>query len=119
MDEGGGGSGGGAQQVGAGEASEGCEGQGGSGYGSAPRGNPVCSGGADLDYAADVGNSHCHRVGAAAPEALHRVCIRSHILGALRQVEGGAGKWAGEAQEEGEERGAPEEAREGEEEIRE
>ena len=95
MDEGGGGPGGGAQQAGAGEASEGHEGRGWSGHGSTPRGNPVCSGGADLDYAADVGDPHCHGVRAAAPEALHRIRIRLRILGTIRRVVRGAGEWAG------------------------
>ena len=36
-----------------------------------------------------------HGVGAAAPEALRRIRVRSRILGALRRVERGAGKWAG------------------------
>ena len=74
-DEGGGGPGGGAQQAGAGEASKGRLGQGWSRHGSAPRRNPVCSGGADLDYVADVGNPHCHGVGAVAPKALHRIRV--------------------------------------------
>ena len=70
-------------------------GEGGVDMGSTPGGDPVCSSRADLDHAADVGNPHCHGAGAAAPEALCRVRIQSHILGALQQVERGVGKWAG------------------------
>ena len=44
---------------------------------------------------ADVSDLHCRRVRAAAPEALRRVRIRLRILGALQQVEKGAGKRAG------------------------
>ena len=44
---------------------------------------------------ADVGDPHCHGVGAAAPEALRRIRVQLRILGPLRQVERGAGKWAG------------------------
>ena len=74
-DKGGGGPRGGAQQAGAGEASKGREGRGWSGHGSAPAGHPVCSRGADLDYATDVSDPHCRGVRAAAPEALRRVHI--------------------------------------------
>ena len=98
------------------KASAGRREQGWSGHWPAPGRDQVCSGGADLAYVADVGDLYCYGVGAATPEALCRIRIRSHILGPLQHVERGVGKWAGRGA--GEECGALEEAREGEEETR-
>ena len=104
--------------MGAGEASEGREGRGWSGHGSAPTGYPVCSGGADLDHAADVGDtaveSELWLLRHSTEYAFDRVFWVPYD-----EWRGEQGSGQGETQGEEEERRAPEEAREGEVEARE